>query len=371
MAIVHDWFQGFHGAERVVDTLVEKVFDGAAVEVFTFHAAHELLPARLNAAIVRESRLARLPGIRQHRHNPGHWRSLLPYMPYYFRGLDLDAYDLVVASSHACAVHAAAATSAPSLCYCHTPMRYAWFPSADGERAAGIKGATLRATSAWLRRIDRTAAASVDRYVANSTAVRARIRGLYSRDAEVVHPPVDVTEFSASKQKEEGHFLWVHRLVSYKHPEVVAESFRGLPYRLTMVGVGPLEQRLRARLPPNVELLAWLPRADLIRLYEHASGFIHVGEEDFGMSMVEALAAGTPVIALSRGGARDVVRPGIDGVLIDERSVTSVRAAIEQIARGSWSREELAQRASEFSTDRFVARFSECAERTRAAAGEP
>src|SRR5947209_13862478 len=108
VAVVHDWFQGYHGSERVVDAMVRDVFKRARCDVFTFHAAHELLPDRLDAATVRESRLARLPTLRQRGHDPGHWRSLLPYMPYYFRSLDLDSYDLLVVSSHACAVQAAA-----------------------------------------------------------------------------------------------------------------------------------------------------------------------------------------------------------------------------------------------------------------------
>jgi glycosyltransferase involved in cell wall biosynthesis len=345
--------------------MVREVFKHARCDVFTFHATHELLPDRLDAAIVRESRLARLPGIRQRGHHPGHWRSLLPYMPYYFRALDLDRYDLVVASSHACAVQAAAATSAPSICYCHTPMRYAWLPDTDGDRVHGVKGAAMRASSRWLRRIDRAAAMSVDGYVANSTAVRDRIRHFYRRGAEVIHPPVDVREFFHDRPKEKGHFLWVHRLVSYKQPEVVAAAFRGLPYRLTMVGVGPLEHPMRASLPPNVELRGWLDRAELIELYEQSSGFIHIGEEDFGITMVEALAAGTPVIALSRGGSCDVIRPDQDGVLIDQPSVAALRAAIYEVAERSWSPTALAKRAEQFSVPRFVQRLGDYAAQLR------
>ena len=133
-----------------------------------------------------------------------------------------------------------------------------------------------------------------------------------------IHPPVDVGDFDPGLEKEPGHFLWVHRLVPYKHPELVAEAFRDLPYRLTMVGVGPLERSLRRNLPPNVELRGWVEREELARLYGRASGFIHVGEEDFGITMVEALAAGAPVVALDAGGARDIVRNGVDGVLIED-----------------------------------------------------
>jgi glycosyltransferase involved in cell wall biosynthesis len=168
---------------------------------------------------------------------------------------------------------------------------------------------------------------------------------------------VEVGDFDPSHPKEPGHFLWVHRLVPYKHPELVAEAFRDLPYRLTMVGVGPLEERLRRTLPPNVELRGWVGRDELVRLYGQASGFIHVGEEDFGITMVEALAAGAPVVALDAGGARDIVRNGVDGVLIEEAELGRLRAAVRSVAERDWDPGELRSRASEFATERFLARM--------------
>jgi glycosyltransferase involved in cell wall biosynthesis len=173
----------------------------------------------------------------------------------------------------------------------------------------------------------------------------------------VIHPPVDVGDFDPSLEKEPGSFLWVHRLIPYKNPELVAEAFRDLPYRLTMVGVGPLERRLRRMLPPNVELLGWVPRDELARLYASSSGFVHVGEEDFGITMVEALAAGTPVVALDAGGARDIVRPGVDGVLVRRAELGELRAAIRSVADSAWDPAELRSRSLEFSTERFLERM--------------
>ncbi len=348
-AIVHDWFQGFHGAERVVEAMRSGLFaPGNAPDVFTFHAARELLPPELAASIRRESRLARLPGLRQQGHDPGHWRLLVPAMPRYFSHLDLDAYDVVIASSHAFAVNARPRKDAAYVCYCYTPIRYAWMPETD---------ARLRFVSGWLRRKDLEASRRPDTYVAISTAVEERIRRFYGRDSTVVHPPVDVGDFDPRAEKEPGRFLWAHRLVKYKHPEAVAEAFRGLPYRLTMVGVGPLEETLRKNLPENVELLGWLSREELARRYERASGFIHVGEEDFGITMVEALAAGTPVVALERGGARDIVRPGEDGLLVPDARPETIRTAVRALAERSWDPDALAARAADFSRERFLAKM--------------
>lgn len=284
---------------------------GHAPDIFTFQAARELLPPELAAAIVRESRLARLPGLRQKAHDPGRWRYLLPYMHTYFGRLDLDENDVVISSSHANAAHVRTRPDALHLCYCHTPMRYAWLSETEHSRRSGLTGLGLRTVSGWLRRVDLQGSRRPDVYVAKLGGGARRIQRFYGRDAYVVHPPVDVGRFNPSGGKEEGHFLWVHRLVGYKHPELVAEAFRGLPYRLTMIGVGPLEQRLRAILPPNVQLRGWTSESDLVRLFERAIGFIHVGEEDFGISMVEALAAGTPVIGFAGGGARDIVRENL------------------------------------------------------------
>jgi glycosyltransferase involved in cell wall biosynthesis len=358
VAIVHDWFQGFHGAERVVDALAELVVpEAGAIDVFTFHAARELLPPRLSARIVRESRVAGLPGIRQVGHDPGRWRYLLPYMPRYFRSLPLAGYDLVIASSHTCAVQASPPPSVPYVCYCHTPMRWAWLTEAERERLRGARGLVLRAAAGRLRRSDRRAAARPDLFVANSTAVRDRIRRFYGRQATVVHPPVAAGDLHPAAERD--GFLWVGRLVAYKRPELAVEVFRGLAERLTMVGIGPLEPRVRRNLPANVELRGWIARAELARLYTTARGYLWAGEEDFGMSMVEALAGGAPVIALDAGGARDIVRDGVDGILVEDATPAALRAGVERAAATSWDPTALAARAREFSPEPFAAGMRE------------
>ena len=357
-AIVHDWFQGFHGSERVVEAMLTDVFaDVETVDVFTFHAAREVLPRHLADAIVGESRLARLPALRQRGHEPGRWRYLLPYMPRYFRGLDLSAYDVVVASSHSCAVHVRPRAGATFVCYCYTPMRYAWMPELEGQRVAGVQGRVLRALRAHLRRQDRAAAQAVGRYATLSSAVAGRISAFYGRDAEVIAPPVDVQDFALDdSRREPGHFLWVHRFVSYKRPELVVEAFRDSPHRLTMVGVGPLQERIRKIAPDNVTIHGWLDRSELTDLFARASGFIHVGEEDFGISMVEALAAGVPVLAYDAGGARDIVRRRAATGCSSRARPTRRRSARGVRKRGrtrEWKPQALRQSAERFSEQSF------------------
>jgi glycosyltransferase involved in cell wall biosynthesis len=285
-------------------------------------------------------------------------------MPRYFASLDLSAYDVVIASSHACAINVRPRADALFVCYSHTPMRYAWLPGTDPGRIDALSGLGLRLLRPYLRRTDLAASQRPDAFAANSTAVRDRIRRFYDRDAEVIHPPVAVEDFDATSEKDAGHFLWVQRLVSYKRPELVAEAFRDLPYRLTMVGVGPLESSLRAGLPPNVDLRGWVSRDELRRLYGRADGFVHIAEEDFGIAIVEALASGTPVVALNAGGARDIVRSGIDGALVDRAEIDSLRAAIRSVADSSWDPAALRARALEFSSERFLERMREWLEET-------
>jgi glycosyltransferase involved in cell wall biosynthesis len=356
-AIVHDWFQGFHGAERTVASMLD-LFERDP-DIFTFHAERGLLPARLAAAIVKESRLSRLPGVRQRGHRPGRWRWLLPYMPRYFERMDLNDYEIVVSSSHACAAGVRPAVGALHVCYCHTPMRYVWAPETEAGRVTGLKGAALGALRKRLREWDRRASGRPDVYVANSSAVAQRIAAAYGRKAEIVPPPVAVRDFPANAERDSRHMLWVHRLVPYKRPLDVAEAFRVLPdMQLTMVGVGPLEDELRARLPPNVELRGWIERDELTRLFTQAGGFIHVAEEDFGISMVEALAAGLPVLAVDRGGARDIVRPGRDGLLIPHPALPAqISAGVRELADRSWDRAQLRRSANRFSEERFLERF--------------
>lgn len=354
-AIAHDWFQGMHGSERVVDAIRSGLFrEEREPDIFTFAATREVLSDQLARRIVGESLFGSLPGIRQAGREPGRWRYLLPYMPHYFASLDLSAYDLVIASSHACAINVRPRRDALFVCYSHTPMRYAWLPETDAGPGEGLSAIGLRLLRPYLRRTDLAASRRPDAFAANSTAVRDRIRRFYGREATVIHPPVDVARLDATQEKEPGHFLWVHRLVPYKQPELVLEAFRDLPYRLTMVGVGPLEMRLRPRLPPNVELLGWVSRARLAELYGCASGFVHVGEEDFGITMVEALAAGAPVIGLAAGGACDIVRPGTDGLLIERAELRALQAAVREVAERSWDPHALRSRALEFSTERFL-----------------
>ena len=362
-AIVHDWFQGFHGAERTVAAMLDLF--ARDPDIFTFHAARELLPERLRRAIVRESRLARLPGVRQRGHDPGRWRWLLPYMPRYFERLDLSGYELVVSSSHACAAGVHTAPETLHVCYCHTPMRYVWM--ADGRARPGPRRQGRRAARRFrgrLRRWDRRASQRPDVYVANSTAVAERIERFYGREAHGGAAAggdrrTSRATSSATRPISSGCTGWSPTSARSRWPRRFA-SFADL--RLTMVGRRPARgPAARGHARRTSSCSGGPTRDELARLFASAGGFIHVGEEDFGISMVEALAAGTPVLAADRGGARDIVRPGQDGVLISDPSdPDAIRAGVRELAARDVGRRRAARRARErFSEERFRERFGE------------
>jgi glycosyltransferase involved in cell wall biosynthesis len=357
VAIVHDWLQGMHGGERTVEAMLTTVFaDAERCDLYTFHAAHDVISPTLSDAVVRDASISRLPGIRQRGHDPGRWRLLLPYMPTWFERLPLDSYDVVLSSSHAFAV-AAHPRRADVLhaCYCYTPIRYVWERGIDGQRVTGIQAKALDAVAGWLRRQDLRAAARPRGHIAISSAVAERIHAAYGRTAPVVHPPVEVGEFRSDGPRDRDHFAWAHRLAAYKRPLEVVEAFRGMPdLRLTMVGVGPLADRVRSALPPNVELRDWIDRAELVDLLGSVGGFLHVGVEDFGITMAEALASGTPVVALDRGGAVDIVEDGVTGVLVGSYDVESIREGVRRLRETAWDPAALAAAAQRFSRERFA-----------------
>jgi glycosyltransferase involved in cell wall biosynthesis len=301
---------------------------------------------------IRTSYLDRLPFAR------AHYRSLLPLFPRAVEAFDLSGFDLVVSSSHCVAKGAIAPSGVPHLCYCHTPVRYAYeqfdvyFPRAT-TRLYGVK----RRLVAKLRDWDRRTAGRPSRYLANSSAVADRIRRRYGREADVCHPPVDVEFFTPSGEKRGPGLLAVGALVPYKRFDLAIEAARILGRPLVLVGKGPEEKRLRARAFPSVEILTEVSREKLRELYRNCAFFVQPGEEDFGIAAAEAVACGAPVVALGRGGARDIVRDGVQGVLYEEESAPALAAAVARAAAIPFDYTEMRRSAARFAPERFAREF--------------
>lgn len=309
-AVVHDWLNGMRGGEKVLETILPLVPEPT---VFTlFHVPGSVSPAIERHPIV-VSPLNRLPFARRG------YRNYLPLFPRAVEAFDLSGFDLVVSSSHCVAKGAIAPRGAPHLCYCHTPVRYAYeqfdlyFPPGR-TRLRRLKAAAI----ARLRRWDVATSDRPTAYLANSSAVAERIRRHYGRDAAVCHPPVDVAFFDGEGAgPREDFLLAVGALVPYKRWDVALDAAERLGRRLVLVGSGPEERRLRARAPASASFVSGCSREELRGLYRACAAYLQPGEEDFGIAAVEALACGAPVVALARGGARDIVRDGDTGVLYD------------------------------------------------------
>lgn len=344
--MVHDWLVHPGGAESVLKSFL-RLFPDAPV----FTAVYDPdapLEEMLKGREVRSSFLQNFPGVRRY------YRTLLPLMPTAFRNLDLSDFDLVLSSSHAFSKAVRVDDAATHVCYCHTPPRYLW--DLYDEYNPGILGALRGPVLRWLRKVDRESSGDVDHFIANSRNVAERIRGSYFRDADIVYPPVDVDRFRpAAGTAVEDYFVAGGRLVPYKRVDVAVRAAALGSFPLRVFGEGPERRRLEALAGPTVEFLGRVDDDRLPGLFAHSRALLFPGEEDFGILPVEAQAAGRPVIALNRGGARETVRSGVTGLLYDDDSPRGLADAVGRFGRAEWEVGPCLQNATRFRRERFEA----------------
>jgi len=351
VALVHDWLTGMRGGEKVLEALC-RIFPAA--DLFTLvHVPGSVSPL-IEQRRIRTSFIQHLPRAGRL------YRQYLPLFPWAVEGLNLDAYDLVVSSSHCAAKSVIVPAGARHVCYCHTPMRYVWdqFDAYFGpERIGAAASAAARPVMSWLARWDRATAARVHRFVANSRHVAGRIARYYNRPATVLYAPVDTKFFSVGADTPEDWFLVVSALVPYKRIDIAVAAARRAGVRVKIVGTGPDEARLRAGASPHAEFLGAVDDATLRDLYRRAAALVLPGEEDFGIAPVEALACGTPVVALGRGGACETIEDGVTGRLVPEATADAFADAMRDVASRRFVRADLRARAEPFSAERFDAGF--------------
>ena len=299
-ALVHDWLTGMRGGEKVLELLCE-IFPDA--DLYTMvHVPGSVSPAIERRRIVT-SWLNRIPFA------GAGYRSLLPLMPRAAERMKVSGYDLVVATSHCVAHGVTVSPGSRFVCYCLTPMRYAWgmLETYAARRRWDVRTHVLRWLQPRLQRWDRRAAARVPEYVATCENVRQRIRDCYGRDAKVIYPPVDTAFFTPSENGRRESYLWVGALAPYKRVDLLLEAFRRLDRPLTVIGAGQDLAWARRHAPRNVKLLGWQPDEVLREHYASCRAMVFPGEEDFGLTPLEAQACGRPVIAYAKGGALETV----------------------------------------------------------------
>jgi glycosyltransferase involved in cell wall biosynthesis len=355
IAFVHDYLTQYGGAERVLEALYTMFADNPR-HVYTSLVVPDHLPTAMRDWTITPSPVSTVPLLgRAH-------RLWLPLYPAIFRriGATITDADVVIADSSAWAHHAAPTGDTPFLVYCHSPARFLY----GDEEYLGAQplSRVMRRLSAplfaWLRRQDRAAAQKPDRILANSAAVRDRIRRVWGREAEIVHPPTDTARFRPDIPPEvQPWFLVVSRLVPHKWIDraIAASNESGLP--LHVVGTGRAERSLRAAAGPQVTFRSQVPDGEVVAAMQQCRALILPGAEDFGLTAVEVQAAGRPVIAAAGGGALETVRHGETGLLVPVGDVNAMAEAMREADQICWDREAIMAHAEQFDTRHFEERM--------------
>lgn len=351
VAIVNDWIANMGGAERVL-LAVHDVFPDAPV--FCTLAKYSNLSEEVRALDIRTSFLQKLPFAGKV------YQRLLPLAPLALEQFDLSEYDVVISMSFSCAKGVITRPDTAHICFCHTPMRYAWdmfHEYRDKERLSGLTRLVMAPIMNYLRIWDYASSARVDYFVANSTAVARRIRKYYRRDCTIIPPPVESTYFTPNGVKRFEYYLYVSRLVRYKRADLAVEAFNRLGLPLLVVGEGPEKQRLERIAAPNVKFVGRKSEEALRELYRGCRALIFPQEEDFGIVPLEAQACGRPVIAYGVGGALDTVVPGTTGIFFADQTVDSLVSAVGSFRESEFNSSEIRGHACSFDTSVFKSSF--------------
>lgn len=356
VAIVHEWFVTYAGSERVIEQLVKVLPEAELFALVDF-----LEPGKrgfIGDRPVTTSFIQKLPKAKKK------FRRYLPLMPLAIEQLDVTGYDVVVSSNHAVAKGVIIGPDQRHICYMHSPMRYAWdlqHQYLSEEGLTGLKGMAARMILHYMRLWDQSAANRVNTFVANSKYIARRIQNCYHREAQVIYPPVDVDSFPLCETKEK-FYLAASRLVPYKRMPLIAEAFSAMPDRkLVMIGDGTDMAKVKAAAGKNVEVLGYQSDEVMRDLMRRAQAFVFAAEEDFGITPVEAMACGTPVVAFGRGGATESVVDGVTGLFFKNQTVADIKDAIDRFEESSESfvPRAIRQRAEFFRPERFREAFAE------------
>lgn len=362
IAIIHDWLVIYGGAERVLEHIIDSF---PSADIFSLI---DFVPPEqrhfLRGKTPHTSFMQKIPKV------DVHYRKMLPLMPYAIEQLDVSGYDLVISSSYSVAKGIITGPNQVHVCYCHSPMRYAWdhyhFYLHETGLDAGIKSAFARWQLHKIRDWDARNSLSVDRFLANSRFVRERIWKFYRRESHLVYPPIDTSRFTLYDKKED-FYVAAGRFVPFKRIDIVAEAFAAMPDKaLYLLGDGPEMEKIKSRAgnAKNIHFLGFQPPEVVCNYLSRAKAFIFPSEEDFGIVPVEAQACGTPVIAFGRGGALETVidaahsqaeQKARTGLFFSEQTAASLCDAVTKFEAeyADFNPEKIAAHAQQFSPDRF------------------
>lgn len=356
VAIVHEWFVDYSGSEKVVEQILNIYPDADLFAVIDF------LPVSLRSFIrnkkVKTTFIQKMPFAKSK------YRFYFPLMPFAIEQLDLSDYQLIISSSHAVAKGVLAHSEQLHICYCHSPVRYAWdlyfqYMKETNLRLSTPKGLLAKISLHYLRLWDLASANKVDYFVSNSDFVGRRIRRVYHRFSTTIYPPVDVKKFLPKFDKKD-YYLTASRFVPYKRIDLIVDAFSRLhDKKLVVIGDGPEYKNITSKKYDNIEFLGYQEQSSLIEYMQNAKAFIFAAVEDFGITPVEAMACGTPVIAYKAGGAKETIIHKKTGIYFEEQTVESLIGALHEFENFLPGFDYMAIRnhAESFSHENFVINF--------------
>ena len=357
VAVIHEWLVNYAGSERVLEQIIKLYPDSDLFCQVDFLSDSErgfILNKKARTSFIQNLPFAK-----------DKYRSYLPFMPFAARRFDVSGHDIIISNSHSVAKGVIKNPRQLQICYCHTPMRYAWDLREQYLKESGLdsgfKGAMAKFILDRLKKWDYSTAQKVDYFIANSNYIKDRIKRAYNRDADVIYPPVDISSFKL-KDKKENFFLTVSRMVPYKKMDLIVESFSKIGLPLVVIGDGPDFEKVKSRAGSNIKFLGFQEGNVLIDYMQRARAFVFAAEEDFGIAPVEAQACGTPVIAYGKGGVTESVIPihskgnaPPTGIFFKEQSSASLIAAVKQFQNmeDRFDPHKIRKNAERFSVDRF------------------
>ncbi|QVL57853.1 MAG: glycosyltransferase family 4 protein [Simkaniaceae bacterium] len=352
VALVHDWLTTIGGAEKVLESLAGTF----PSDLFTLvKDPKNLIGTPFESMKIKTSFIQKLPKAKKK------YRSYLPLFPLAIEQFDLSSYDLVISSSHSTAKGVLTHADQMHICYCHTPMRYAWDLYQqylrESNLKSGLKGVLAKFFLHYLRMWDAQSSGRVNAYVANSRYVARRIKKLYNQEASVIHPPVNLDYFELEENKE-NFYLTASRMVPYKKIDLIVEAFSLMPdKKLVVIGDGPEMEKIKKKAKINVEILGFQDDETLRSYLQKAKGFVFAALEDFGILPVEAQGCGTPVIAFGKGGALETVIENQTGLFFPEQTVVSLIDSIKTFEGKTFDPKVIRSHAETFREEVFKEKF--------------
>lgn len=341
----HDWLTGMRGGERVLEILCNGFPDAP---VFTLFHNKSAISDTINSHDIRTSRLQSVPGILKY------YRNLLPLFPMAIENMKTPDADLLISTNHCVAKGLKQQSGTKHVCYCFTPMRYAWTFYNEYFGANPLKAMLAKPILPAMRKWDRDSASRVDAFVAISKHVQKRIKQFYDRDSDIVYPPVNTKYWTPGDCDSEEFDLIVSAMVPYKRVDLAVQAYNKLGHPLKIVGIGGELQKLKSMAGSSIEFLEWQSDENILKLYRSCRMLIFPGEEDFGIVPLEAQACGRPVVAYAKGGALETIDDNTSGTFFKEQNVGSLLEAVEKCSSTKWNSSAIRNKAEKFNIQNFI-----------------